>query len=150
MIETEVPAGESPLPPYFHAWGTKPDAVTRNKVVVLKSVPEPRPEEPSKPDVNSTCFPTTETNLVGCCLCDKETVAGKSNWGFKSHCFFAHPYPCSYKDLLRHSTSYLRLVEAAYSEALVPDEAGRKGKAVTSFFNGASTKVERVDSLSGK
>ena len=105
MIEIEVPAGESPLPPYFHAWGTKPNAVIRNKVVVFKSVPVFHPEEPSKPDVNSICFPITGTNLVGCCLCDKEMVTGKSNWGFKSHCFFAHPYLCTYKDLLHHNIS---------------------------------------------
>ena len=105
MIEIEVPAGESPLPPYFHAWGTKPNAVIRNKVVVFKSVPVFHPEEPSKPDVNSICFPITGTNLVGCCLCDKEMVTGKSNWEFKSHCFFAHPYLCTYKDLLHHNIS---------------------------------------------
>ena len=71
MIEIEVPAGESPLPPYFHAWGTKPNAVIRNKVVVFKSVPVFHPEEPSKPDVNSICFPINVE--IGCftfeCLC---------------------------------------------------------------------------------
>ena len=147
MIEVEVPAGESPLPPYFHAWGTKPNAVIRNKVVVFKSVPVFHPEVPSKPDISSICFPITGTNLVGCCLCDKQMVAGKSYWGFKSHCFFAHPYLCNYNDLFHHNISYLKLVEAAYNEALAPDEAGRKRKAITSFFNGASTRVKSVDSF---
>ena len=138
-IDNEV----QPLPPYFHAWGTKPTAIIRNKLVVFKSVPVIHPEESFKPDINSICFPITGTNLVGCCLCDKEMVAGKSYWGFKSHCFFAHPYLCNYKDLSHHNISFVRMVEAAYNEAL--DEVGTKRK-ITSFF-GASTRQERNDTF---
>ena len=67
----------------------------------------------SHPDALSLSFEIAGTNKIGCCLCEKEIVAGRGGWGFKSHCVRNHAHMCSFSDVERHNPSLLKALETA-------------------------------------
>ena len=127
---------EEPLPPWLHAWGEAPKVVIKEKRVLFKSMPVfPAREKESKPDALSLSFEIIGTNKIGCCLCNKEIVAGRGGWGFKSHCLRNHAYMCCVVDIQNHNPSLLKVLETAYAEAKEEEAGVDKKRKRASIFS---------------